>query len=153
MTKQEIENMLYDYPDLMQSLRDDKEELRETYKSKEEALLNIKMLPGMTISSTPGTGEKSDPTPRAAEELLRLENKYDTHIKYLTRIIEDKEDQCRTTRKMLRLLSEREKFVIKLFYFRRYRWKKVSDILHYSIIQCKRIREQTLENMIRNDTK
>lgn len=150
MTADELEKLLYDYPSINKRIGDLTEELNDTMRRSAELSETILggLLKSTVIDGMPKGGGLNNPTERAVEALLGVGVKFNSHVQYLLGSIGECFEAKAKVDKLLSLLNANERDIIKLRYFKRFSWRIVSNMLHYSDRQCRRIEQSALTKML-----
>jgi|GEM_PF-615210 len=129
MNDREIKNLLYSYNTVCAEIHQLNQEIIELA----ESIAAQRDLSAITYSDIPKSSKISDPTYEKAQRVIDV---YQKQVAKTEKRIEELFNKKNQIESLLVPLSDLEREIIKLRYFKKYRWEMVAATVHYSRRQC-----------------
>jgi len=140
MTTVEIKNMLKSYNTVCGEIHHLNQEILEL----SEVAASHRELSAITYSDMPKGNQISDPTYEKAQKIIDLYMKQVERIELRIEGLFVKKNYVET---LLSKLPDIETEIIKLRYFKKYRWEMISNVVCYSRRQCINIHDKVIEEL------
>ncbi|MBF4693907.1 BAR domain-containing protein [Fusibacter ferrireducens] len=140
MTTVEIKNMLKSYNTICGEIHHLNQEILEL----SEVAASHRELSAITYSDMPRGNQISDPTYEKAQKIIDLYTQQVEKIESKIELLFAKKNYVEA---LLSKLPDIETEIIRLRYFKKYRWEMISNVVSYSRRQCINIHDKILEDL------